>query len=209
MGGSFEDTELVLIQGRAHPTLGGRLRLAHEANDKLTIKTEIVQFVLGVEAVVRAEVVTTKGTFIATGVARALRDEKLSEALVELAESRAVGRACRFAGYGFESGTEELASVDFAPTPGTRVSGEHAAPRLTKAPPGARGGRSAPPATAAQRRCIEVLSRKAHQDPHTAAMRLTGLDLEELTMPGASKVIDHLNRANGHGSHGDGGEQRG
>lgn len=98
----FTDAELLLVGGRELATIAGRLRLAHEGVEKLSIKTELIDYELGVRAVVRAEITTAKGAFTATGTATAERDGKVKDALVEVAETRAVARGLRFAGCGFE-----------------------------------------------------------------------------------------------------------
>lgn len=84
-----------------YPKIGGRLRLAHEANEALSIETDIIRYDEQI-AVVSATTTTTKGRFKGIGMASVLRDEKLATAILELAETRAIGRSLRFAGYGVE-----------------------------------------------------------------------------------------------------------
>ena len=83
------------------PKIGGRLRLAHEANEALSIETEIIRYDEKV-AVVTAVSKTSKGSFKGIGMASVERDEKIAHAILELAETRAIGRSLRFAGYGVE-----------------------------------------------------------------------------------------------------------
>jgi len=83
------------------PKIGGRLRLAHEANEALSIETEIIRYDEKV-AVVSAVSKTSKGSFKGIGMASVERDEKIAHAILELAETRAIGRSLRFAGYGVE-----------------------------------------------------------------------------------------------------------
>lgn len=94
------------------PKIGGRLRLAHEANKGLSIETEIVKYDERL-AVVSATTRTDKGSFKGIGMASVERDEKLASAILELAETRAIARALRFAGYGVEyCGAEEVGNLN-------------------------------------------------------------------------------------------------
>jgi len=117
--GAFREDELVSRkvkingewQTRTFPIIGGRLRLAHEQNDNLSLQTELVSWD-GQYAVFKCRAVTAKGEFIGYGTANAQRDARLSESLIELAETRSIARALRFAGYGLEfCGAEEIASI--------------------------------------------------------------------------------------------------
>lgn len=105
---SFKNEELVKVQGKIYPVVGGRLRLAHDENKSLSIETIVVQY--NDEAtVIQASVKTEKGTFTGLGNASVKRDRILSNAILELAETRAIARALRFAGYGVEyTGFEEV-----------------------------------------------------------------------------------------------------
>jgi hypothetical protein len=89
------------IVNRPYPKVGGRLRLAHEENGSLSIATEIVHHEETV-AVVKALATTTKGTFSGLGMASLERDQRIAPAILELAETRAIARSLRFAGYGVE-----------------------------------------------------------------------------------------------------------
>lgn len=84
-----------------YPKIGGRLRLAHENNEVLSIETEIIRYDEQI-AVVCAVSTTAKGVFKGIGMASVQRDEKIAPAILELAETRAIARALRFAGYGVE-----------------------------------------------------------------------------------------------------------
>ncbi|HWR61285.1 MAG TPA: hypothetical protein VN580_06705 [Clostridia bacterium] len=105
---AFKNEELVKVQGKVYPVVGGRLRLAHDENKSLSIETTVVQY--SEEAtVIQASVRTEKGTFTGLGNASVKRDRVLSNAILELAETRAIARALRFAGYGVEyTGFEEV-----------------------------------------------------------------------------------------------------
>lgn len=211
--GGFRPDEMVKIQGRDFVVIGGRLRVLHATSPKCSITTTVFDFELGHHALVFARVQTETGEFGASAVATAARDPKLAESLVELAETRAVARALRFAGIGVECcGFEELGAgaVLDGSAPRQEPSGTGAddancgpADRATiGATPRLVRSRSTP-ATAAQRRCIEALARRVHQNPVTAAVRLAGVQLDELSMMEASRVIDGLkNGANGNGDRG-------
>lgn len=108
MESNFRDDELVKVQGKQYPVVGGRLRLAHEENQELSIVTNIVNLT-DEKVVIQATVKTEKGNFSGLGNASAKRDRLLSNALIELAETRAIARGLRFAGYGVEyTGFEEV-----------------------------------------------------------------------------------------------------
>src|SRR5208283_516863 len=98
-------------QTKIFPIVAGRLRLAHEENQNLSLQTEMVNWD-GQYAVFKCCAVTGKGQFIGYGTANNQRDERLAESLVELAETRSIARALRFAGYGMEyTGAEEVSHV--------------------------------------------------------------------------------------------------
>ena len=108
MPSTFKNEELVKVQGKIYPVVGGRLRLAHDENKNLSIETSVVQYNEESTAV-QASVKTEKGTFNGLGNASVKRDKVLSNAILELAETRAIARALRFAGYGVEyTGFEEV-----------------------------------------------------------------------------------------------------
>jgi hypothetical protein len=105
---TFKNEELVKVQGKVYPVVGGRLRLAHGENNSLSIETSVVQYTEEA-TVIRAAVKTEKGTFTGLGNASVKRDRVLANAILELAETRAIARALRFAGYGVEfTGFEEV-----------------------------------------------------------------------------------------------------
>jgi hypothetical protein len=97
---------------RPYPKVGGRLRLAHEENGSLSISTEIIRYDENV-AVVRALATTKKGYFNGLGMASLERDERIAPAILELAETRAIARSLRFAGYGVEyCSAEEVSHLE-------------------------------------------------------------------------------------------------
>lgn len=100
---------------RVFPKVGGRLRLGH-AEDLVGIETIIVHFEPRKNAWVKATARTKRGTFEAHGYADDMRDKRarkdLTDALLELAETRAVARALRLSGWGLEfTGAEEVSHV--------------------------------------------------------------------------------------------------
>src|SRR5271157_1742453 len=98
-------------QSRTFPVVGGRLRILHENNDHLGIKTEIIRLDTDF-VVVKAAVESQRGKFNGTGTASGQRDAKLADSLVELAETRAIARALRFSGIGVEfTSAEEVSHV--------------------------------------------------------------------------------------------------
>jgi hypothetical protein len=97
---------------RPYPKVGGRLRLAHEENGNLSISSEIIRYEENV-AVVKARATTSKGTFNGLGMASLERDQQIAPAILELAETRAIARSLRFAGYGVEyCSAEEVSHLE-------------------------------------------------------------------------------------------------
>lgn len=95
-----------------YPRIGGRLRLAHSENDTLSIETEIIKYDENI-AVVCAVSATNKGCFKGIGMASVERDQKIAPAILELAETRAIARSLRFAGYGVEyCSAEEVSHLE-------------------------------------------------------------------------------------------------
>jgi hypothetical protein len=121
-GNQFREDEIVILTHwdkrdekwvkSIHPKIGGRLRLAHEDNDALSITSEIVKYDETI-AVVKAITTTAKGTFPGLGMASVDRDERIAPAILELAETRAIARSLRFAGYGVEyCSAEEISHLE-------------------------------------------------------------------------------------------------
>ena len=104
----FRQDEITVIRGNVYPKVAGRLRLAHEQNENLSISTEVIRYDENI-AVVKATCTTSKGTFSGIGMASMERDRKIAPAILELSETRAIARALRFSGYGLEfCGAEEM-----------------------------------------------------------------------------------------------------
>ena len=75
-------------QTRTFPVVGGRLRLAHEQNDSLSLQTEMVNWDGQYFVVSNAAAVTGKGRVHWLRHSNSQRDAKLADSLVELAETR-------------------------------------------------------------------------------------------------------------------------
>ncbi|NNL41004.1 MAG: hypothetical protein HKO79_00770, partial [Desulfobacterales bacterium] len=159
MNNKFHENEIAMIkrknkktnQTELHPfpMVGGRLRLFHEDLEKYDavgsncaggVESEIVSYKDDV-AIIKARVAVNGNAFTATGMASKSRDRLIYPAIVELAETRAIARALRFAGYGVEfTGAEEMpldipgvGSTDDTDKVSGKVSGDRNAP--PKSPP--------------------------------------------------------------------------
>src|SRR5271157_1161095 len=101
----FREDELITKQlngqVKAFPVVGARLRLAHEENQNLSLQTKLVSW-NGQCAVFKCCAITGKGQFVGYGTANSQRDADFAESLVEVAETRSIARALRFAGFGLE-----------------------------------------------------------------------------------------------------------
>jgi hypothetical protein len=201
-------------QTRTFPVVGGRLRILHETNDHLGIETEIIKLEPDF-VVVQAAAETTKGKFNGIGTASTQRDARLADSLVELAETRAVARALRFAGFGLEyCGAEEVSHVLETEEPAQRGTGnqrnevfaaestdngsgklaQSCANNETRANQGqaaAGGNRSKPQrcgigqATQAQCRALYALTKRA---------QYTAEDIESMLRPMNATSFQELNR---------------
>jgi hypothetical protein len=119
-GNQFRDDEINILEQlrdgkmvkNIYPKIGGRLRLAHEENDQLSITTEIIKYDENL-AVVKAITATNNGSFPGLGMASVERDHSIAPAILELAETRAIARSLRFAGYGVEyCSAEEISHLE-------------------------------------------------------------------------------------------------
>jgi hypothetical protein len=200
----FREEELITRkmngQTRVFPVVGGRLRLAHEQNETLSLQTEMVNWD-GQYAMFRCCAVTGKGQFVGYGTANSQRDARLAESLIELAETRSIARALRFAGYGMEyCGAEEVSHVgDSEQDPGQTVNKD----RKTAQRYGNGGGKpEANPqrhtngiATQAQCRALYALTKKAQYTEQDIESLLTPLQVtrfQDLTRESASQLITYL-----------------
>jgi hypothetical protein len=220
----FRDDELVSRkvkvgnewQTRVFPVVGGRLRLAHEENQNLNLQTEMVSWD-GQYAIFKCSAVTGKGQFVGYGTANAQRDARLAESLIELAETRSVARALRFAGFGLEfTGAEEVSHVAAAEPEreqspskepervfpqgngngktGTKASSVPVDP--SAAGNGSRTPKCAPgPATQAQVRALYALTKRANYEEEDIASMLAPFEVsrfEDLPREAASQLIGYL-----------------
>lgn len=214
--GAFRDDELILRKQKVNgewvesyfPKVGGRLRVAHEQNERLGIQTEVIRFDETC-AVVKATVTTMKGAFCGFGTASAQRDQRLADSLLELAETRSIARGLRFSGYGVEfAGAEEMSHVvPETESPGVRNESKDHKPLFepeddqgkpeTKAPaqPKNGGNGSGGKATGAQCRALYVLSKKARmcdEDLDGLLRPLNANRFEDLTLSDASRLIQYF-----------------
>ena len=201
---SFREDELVTRrlngQTRVFPVVGGRLRLAHEENEALSLQTEMVSWD-GQYAVFRCCAVTGKGQFQGYGTANSQRDARLAESLIELAETRSIARAPRFAGYGLEfTSAEEVSHV-----PNSEPERERTSYKDRESGTSGGNGNGKPDsmpqhcgnghATTAQVRALYALTKKAQYSPEDLERLLSPLQanrFEELTRESASQLITYL-----------------
>jgi hypothetical protein len=205
--GQFREDELVTRrmkvngewQTRTFPVVGGRLRLAHDENEKLSIQSEIIRLESDM-VVAKATVEMDKGQYSGTGTASAQRDSRLADSLVELAETRAIARALRFGGFGVEyCSAEEVSHVsDTEPSSTANKSNEVAG--------GGETGKGANQklaqrcanygkATTAQVRALHALTKKARYSEEDIDRMLSPLNattFQELTREAASQLITAL-----------------
>ena len=195
------------------PVVGGRLRLAHEENQSLDLQTEMVNWD-GQYAIFKCCAVTSKGKYVGYGTANSQRDANLAESLVELAETRSIARALRFAGYGLEfCGAEEIAHVPegaFGPQRSARAKqpapvfpeGNGNGKVAAKAPSGAPAETGSKPksggigqATQAQCRALYALTKRANYQEADIGEMLARFEVsrfEDLSRESASQLIGHL-----------------
>jgi hypothetical protein len=201
---SFREEELITRnmngQARVFPVVGGRLRLAHEGNETLSLQTEMVNWD-GQYAVFKCRAVIAKGDFVGYGTANHQRDARLAESLIEFAETRSIARALRFAGYGMEyCGAEEVSHVgDSEQDPERHLNKD----RNTGPRNGNGNGKpeSKPQhcgnglATQAQCRALYALTKKAQYTEQDIESLLTPLQVtrfQDLTRESASQLITYL-----------------
>jgi hypothetical protein len=207
-GNGFREDELVSRkvkvgnewQTRVFPIIGGRLRILHESNDRLSIQTEIVRLDSAF-VVVKAPIEGQRGKFNGTGTASGQRDARLADSLVELAETRAIARALRFGGIGVEyAGAEEVSHVTVtepdkeqsANKPPERAFPEGSGEGKPEAKPIGNGNGKA---TQAQCRALYALTKKARYTEEDVASLLGPLNastFQELSRESASQLIGSL-----------------
>lgn len=206
--GAFREDELVSRkvkingewQTRTFPIIGGRLRLAHEQNDNLGLETKLISWD-GQYAVFKCCAATGKGQFMGYGTANAQRDARLSESLVELAETRSIARALRFAGYGLEfCGAEEVSHVLETEAGQERTTSKESQQVFPGGngdgkPQAKAGGNVNGKATQAQCRALFALTKKARygeEDINNLLAPLNAASFQDLSREEASRLISHL-----------------
>jgi hypothetical protein len=214
----FREDELITRkvngQTKVFPIVGGRLRLAHEENQNLNLQTEMVSWD-GQYAIFKCCAVTTKGQFVGYGTANSQRDSRLAESLIELAETRSVARALRFAGFGLEfTGAEEVSHVNGTENETEQTSnkrpervfdqgnGQSKAGTNTEATENSGNGNGSKPlngsigkATQAQCRALFALTKRANftdQDIESMLRPLNANTFQDLSRESASQLITYL-----------------
>ena len=97
-GNQFREDEIIILEQlrdgklvkNIFPKIGGRLRLAHEANEQLSITTEIIKYDENL-AVVKAVTSTIKGNFPGFGMSSIERDHPIAEWIGETGLSGFLG----------------------------------------------------------------------------------------------------------------------
>ena len=176
------------------------MRRAHEENETLSLHTEMVSWD-GQYAVFKCRAVTGKGDFIGYGTANNQRDARLSESLIELAETRSIARALRFAGYGLEyCGAEEVSHVaDTEPVLERTVYKDHKTAWREGNSEGKTEAKSQKQsnglATQAQCRALFALTKKAGYAEEDVDQLLSPLEVsrfQDLPRQEASRLISYL-----------------
>jgi len=127
----FRKEELVEYDGKVFPLVGGKLRIAHEENNKLLITSEVITFTVLEQAVVKTTLEVDKGVFSAYGSSSCIKDADMVESLLEVAETRAISRALRFAGYGVEfTGMEEISDRDIGTNKKSKILSSASEPQI-------------------------------------------------------------------------------
>jgi hypothetical protein len=219
VNGQFREDEVVVLQSNIngqwvenrHVKVGGKLRVLHQDNERVSISTEVIKLEPDC-AVVKATVQTAKGTFTGIGVATLNMDSRIGDAIVSLSETRAVARACRHAGYAMDTcGAEELAFAvaelereqnhgkQPAPVfPGNNGNGK----REARAPSGTRAETESKTkswgngrATTSQVKALFALSRRANYHEADIGEMLARFEVsrfEDLSRESASHLISRL-----------------
>jgi hypothetical protein len=192
-------------QTRIFPIIGGRLRLAHEGNETLSLQTEMVNWD-GQYAIFKCSAITNKGQFVGYGTANSQRDARLAESLVELAETRSIARALRFAGFGLEfTGAEEVSHVAATESETEQTTGKESKPAFPEEnqnnkpeakPVNDKSNGDGSKATQAQVRAIRNIAfnrnRMSEQDLVELITEYGVKDIPDLSRQAASDVIQSL-----------------
>lgn len=197
-----------------YPKIGGRLRIAHENNDQLSITSKVISYD-GSVAVVQATAITDKGSYSGVGMASIERDAKIAPAILELAESRAIARSLRFCGIGVEyCGAEEIShmsngdngdavrdkqpSRNNSPQQGFQPVLVSAGTQVSKEPGNGNGGVSSSPDGRLSGKQLVYIMRLANgrgilkKDLDTHCVNVFGVATDFLSKKEASTLIDEL-----------------
>ncbi len=207
VNGQFREDEVVVLQSNIngqwvenrHVKVGGKLRVLHQENEKVSISTEVIKLEPDC-AVIKATVQTAKGTFTGIGVATLNMDPRIGDAIVSLSETRAVARACRHAGYAMDAcGAEEIAfgfaepereqSANKKPASVFPEGNGNSRPETKPSVTG--NGR----ATQAQCRALYALTKRANytdRDIESMLRPLNASAFQDLTRESASQLISSL-----------------
>jgi len=211
--GQFREDEIVIMSHwdkreerwvkTAYPKIGGRLRLAHEEHESLSIATEVVKYDDSL-AVVRALATTGKGNFTGLGMASVARDNTIAPAILELAETRAIARSLRFAGFGVEyCSAEEISHLENSNGKGSRPNNNAPSQDERKEAPRGKGGNGEKPTggegngglSARQHTYILDLTQEkgiTRSELNNQCVEAYGVGLDHLSRPDASSLINQL-----------------
>ena len=211
-GTQFREDEIVILTHwdkreqawlkSIHPKIAGRLRLAHEDNEQLSITSEVVNYD-GNIAVVKVVSTTAKGDFPGLGMSSIERDKTIAPAILELAETRAIARSLRFAGYGVEyCSAEEISHLengdahipDDKDNQGEPSQEESEGGNGGSSEDGGNGGKSAR-VTNKQLNYIVTLGKNVAMDSKDLdeeSLKVFGVKMAYLTVQTASSFIDTL-----------------
>jgi len=198
-----------------YPKIGGRLRIAHENNDQLSITSTVFSYD-GQVAVVVATTTTDKGSYNGVGMASVERDQKIAPAILELAESRAIARSLRFCGIGVEyCGAEEISHLsngDNGDAIRDRPSSKNNSPQegfnpvlvssdtlTSNEPENSSNGNSGTPGSRLSNKQLAFIMRLANgrgltkKDLDAHCINVFGIATDFLSKKEASAIIDELN----------------
>lgn len=210
-GNQFREDEIIILEqlrdGKQvksiHPKIGGRLRLAHEQNQQISITTEIIRYDEKF-AVVKSVTTTMKGSFPGIGMASVERDSSIAPAILELAETRAIARSLRFAGYGVEyCSAEEISHLENGNSkPPATTEGKEDPPKEGPKTPsegkpgsGGNGGNGDARISNKQLSYIVTLGKGLKlnsKDLDQESVKIFGVKMAYLTVKDASAFIDTL-----------------
>jgi hypothetical protein len=213
-GNQFRDDEIIILEQfrdgtlvkSIHPKIGGRLRLAHEQNQQISITTEIIRYDESV-AVVKAVTSTMKGSFPGIGMASIDRDSAIAPAILELAETRSIARSLRFAGYGVEyCSAEEISHLENGNSKPPATAGgkedppKEPPPQENKPGNGGNGGNGDARISNKQLNYIVTLGKGLKlnsKDLDQESVKTYGVKMAFLTTKQASAFIDTLKERSG------------